>query len=158
MKPRSSLKLIIAIVISELAGGIGSVFTVSAIPTWYAALAKPVLNPSSWIFGPVWTTLYLLMGIAAFLVWNKGWYRKDVRKALGVFLLQLVLNAVWSIIFFGLHNQFWALIDIIAMWLAIVWTMALFYKISKPAMWLFLLYILWVSFAAYLNYSIWMLN
>ena len=158
MKLNSFFKLIIAIVVSELAGGIGSLFTISAIPTWYAGLAKPALNPPSWIFGPVWTTLYLLMGIAAFLIWNKGWGRKDVRKALYVFMIQLVLNALWSIIFFGLHSPLWALVCIIAMWLAIIWTMALFYKISKPAMWLLLPYILWVSFASYLNFSIWMLN
>ena len=158
MKFSSFLKLIIAIVVCELAGGIGSLFTISAISTWYTTLAKPSLNPPGWIFGPVWTTLYLLMGIAAFLVWNKGWDRKDVRKALGVFLLQLVLNAAWSIIFFGLHSPLWAFVDLVAMWLAIVWTITLFYKISKPAMWLLLPYILWVSFAGYLNYSIWILN
>jgi len=157
MKLNPLLKLATAIVVCELAGGIGSIFTISAIPTWYATLAKPALNPPSWIFGPVWTTLYLLMGIAAFLVWNKGWDRKDVRKALGVFLFQLVLNAAWSVIFFGLHSPLWAFVDLVAMWLSIVWTMALFYKISKPAMWLLLPYILWVSFAWYLNYSIWML-
>ncbi len=158
MKLNSFLKLITTIIVSELAGIIGTIFTVSAIPTWYTTLAKPALNPPSWIFGPVWTTLYLLMGIAAFMVWKKGWDRKDVRKALAVFGLQLVLNAVWSIIFFGLHSPLWALIDIALMWLAIVWTMVLFYKISKPAMWLLLPYILWVSFAAYLNYSILILN
>ena len=158
MKLPSFFKLIIAIVVCELAGGIGSLVTISAIPTWYAALAKPALNPPSWIFGPVWTTLYLLMGIAAFLVWKQGWDRRDVRKALAVFGLQLVLNAVWSIIFFGLHSPLWALVDLVAMWLAIVWTMTLFYRISKPAMWLLLPYVLWVSFAAYLNYSIWILN
>jgi len=152
------IKLIIAIVISELAGGVGSLITISAIPTWYATLAKPALNPPSWIFGPVWTTLYLLMGIAAFLIWNKGWDRKDVQKALGVFLLQLALNAIWSVIFFGLHSPFWAFVDIVLMWLAIISTMALFYRISRPAMWLLLPYILWVSFAAYLNYSILALN
>ena len=154
----STLKLITAIAVSELAGIVGTVFTVSAIPAWYTTLVKPNLNPPGWIFGPVWTTLYLLMGIAAFLVWNRGWSRRDVKAALGVFLLQLVLNAVWSIIFFGLESPLWALVDIALMWLAIVWTMALFYKISKPAMWLLVPYILWVSFAAYLNYSIWILN
>lgn len=153
-----TLKLIIAVVVSELAGIIGTIFTVSAIPTWYATLAKPALNPPGWIFGPVWTMLYLLMGIAAFLVWNRGWDRKDVRGALAVFGLQLVLNAFWSIIFFGLHSPLWALIDIALMWLTIVWTMVLFYKVSKPAMWLLVPYILWVSFAVYLNYSIWILN
>lgn len=152
------LKLIIAIIISELAGGIGTLFTISEIPTWYAGLIKPVLNPPSMIFGPVWTTLYFLMGIAAFLVWNKGWDRKDVRRALAVFGLQLFLNAIWSIIFFGLHSPFWAFVDITLMWLAIIWTMILFYKISKPAMWLLLPYIVWVSFAGYLNLMIWLLN
>ena len=158
MNLRSSLKLISAIIISELAGIIGSLFTFSAIPTWYATLAKPALNPPSWIFGPVWTTLYALMGIAAFLVWNKGLDRKDVREALSVFGLQLVLNASWSIVFFGLHSPLWALVNIVALWLSIIWTMILFYKISKPTLYLLLPYILWVSFASYLNYSIWMLN
>src|SRR5579872_327040 len=129
VNPRSFFKLIIAIAISELAGTIGAFFTTSSLPTWYATLAKPTLNPPAWIFAPVWTTLYLLMGIAAFLVWNKGWNRKDVRKALGVFLLQLVLNAVWSIIFFTLHSPAWAFADIIALWLAIIWTIIVFYKI-----------------------------
>lgn len=154
----NTLKLIIAVVVSELAGIIGTFFTISAIPNWYTTLTKPALNPPSWIFGPVWTTLYAFMGIAAFLVWKKGWDRKDVQKALAVFGLQLVFNAVWSIIFFDLHDPLWALVDITLMWLAIVWTMVLFYKISKPAMWLLVPYILWVIFAAYLNYSIWILN
>ncbi|MFA6314856.1 MAG: TspO/MBR family protein [Candidatus Paceibacterota bacterium] len=153
-----SIKLAVAIIVSELAGIIGSVFTISAIPTWYATLTRPALNPPSWLFGPVWTTLYLLMGIAAFLVWNKGLDRKDVRKALAVFGLQLVLNAAWSIIFFGLHSPLWAFVDIAFMWFTIIWTMFLFYKISKPAMWLLLPYILWVSFAGYLNFMIWILN
>ncbi len=155
---KNYLKLIIAIVVCELAGIIGSIFTASAIPTWYVTLAKPALNPPSWIFGPVWTTLYALMGIAVFLVWQKGIHHKHVRKAVAVFALQLVLNTMWSIVFFNFENPGWAFVNIVAMWLAIVWTMILFYKISKPAMWLLVPYILWVSFAAYLNYSIWILN
>ncbi len=151
-------KLITAVIVSELAGIIGSLFTFSKIPTWYVALAKPALNPPSWIFGPVWTTLYALMGIAAFLIWKKGLDRNDVRKALAVFGLQLALNTFWSIVFFGLHSPAWAFVNIISLWLAIAWTMILFYKISKPAMWLLAPYILWVSFASYLNYSIWILN
>jgi benzodiazapine receptor len=158
MKLNSFFKLICTIIICELAGIIGSFFTFSAIPTWYVTLAKPALNPPSWVFGPVWTTLYALMGISAFLVWKKGLDRQDVRKALYVFGFQLVLNSLWSIVFFGLHSPAWALVNIIAMWLAIIWTMILFYKISKPAMYLLVPYILWVSFATYLNYSIWMLN
>jgi tryptophan-rich sensory protein len=158
MRLNNFLKLVIAIVVSELAGIVGSVFTVSSIPTWYATLQKPSFSPPNWIFGPVWTTLYFLMGIAVFLVWKKGLERKDVKIALGVFGGQLVLNALWSIIFFGLHNPFWAFVEIIVLWLAILWTMFAFYKISRPAAYLLLSYILWVSFAAYLNYSIWIIN
>ncbi len=158
MRINNTFKLIITVVVSELAGVVGSLFTVSAIPTWYAGLVKPVLNPPSWIFGPVWTTLYALMGVVAFLVWRNGWEKKAVKRALGVFGIQLFLNAIWSIIFFGLHSPGWALVDIIALWLAIVCTIAVFYKISKPAAYLLLPYILWVSFASYLNCSIWMLN
>jgi tryptophan-rich sensory protein len=166
MRLSNIFKLIIAVVVSELAGVIGSLFTISAIPThsagsgqaWYAGLVKPALNPPSWVFGPVWTTLYFLMGIAAFLVWRMGWERKEVKMALGVFGIQLFLNAIWSIIFFGLHSPGWALVDIALLWLAIVWTMVVFYKISKPAAYLLVPYLLWVSFASYLNYAILVLN
>jgi tryptophan-rich sensory protein len=158
MRVNNFFKLVIAIGISELAGIIGSVFTISAIPNWYAGLVKPALNPPAWVFGPAWTTLYALMGIAAFLIWRMGWERKEVKMALGVFGIQLFLNAIWSIIFFGLQNPGWALVNIIFLWLAIVWTIAVFYKISKPAAYLLVPYLLWVSFASYLNYSIWALN
>lgn len=158
MKLNNFLKLVIAIVVSEAAGIIGSVFTVSAIPTWYAGLVKPALNPPSSVFGPAWTTLYALMGIAAFLIWKNGWERKDVRAALGVFGIQLFLNVIWSIIFFGLQSPGYALADIVLLWFAIVWTMVVFYKISKPACYLLVPYLLWVSFASYLNYSILVLN
>ena len=152
------LKLVVAIIVCELAGIIGSIFTISAIPMWYATLAKPMLNPPSWLFGPVWTTLYLLMGIAAFLIWRKGWNSRGVGTALSVFAVQLILNVVWSIIFFGLHSPSWALVDIIALWMAIVITIVTFAKISRPAAWLLAPYIFWISFAMYLNYSIWRLN
>jgi len=158
MKLNNFLKLVIAIVVSELAGIVGSVFTVSSIPTWYATLQKPSFSPPNWIFGPAWTTLYFLIGIAAFLVWKKGLERKDVKIALGVFGVQLFLNTLWSIIFFGLHNPFWAFIEIIVLWLAILATISAFYKISRPAAYLLLPYILWVSFAAVLNFSIMILN
>ena len=158
MKINNTFKLIIAIVVSELAGVIGSIFTVSAIPTWYASRAKPALNPPAWVFGRVWTTLYALMGVAAFLIWKKGWEKKEVKVALGIFGIQLVLNALWSVIFFGLHSPGAALINIIFLWLAILATMIVFAKISRPAAWLLAPYILWVSFAMYLNFSILMLN
>lgn len=158
-------KLVIAIVVSEATGIIGSVFTISAIPTWYAGLVKPALNPPAWVFGPAWTMLYALMGITLFLIWKQhsnilGNVRmlRIWRIGIAVFFIQLFLNTVWSIIFFGFQNPGWALVDIAALWLAIVWTMFIFYKISRPAVYLLVPYILWVSFASYLNYSIWMLN
>ena len=155
---KNILKLIVAIVISQLAGIIGSVFTMPAIEGWYANLAKPQLWPPNWIFAPVWTTLFFLMGIAAFLVWNKGLKRKHVKIALGIFIVQLVLNTFWSIIFFGLQSPGAALVEIIFLWLAILATIIAFAKISKPAAWLLVPYILWVSFASYLNLMIWMIN
>ena len=166
MNKHNAFKLIIAIALSEMAGIVGSVFTVSSIPTWYAGLARPEFSPPNWIFGPVWTTLFALMGIAAFLIWQRGLARRDVKIALGIFAIQLVLNTLWSIIFFGstsltingLNNIGIAFIEIIFLWLAILATIITFAKISKPAAWLLVPYILWVSFAAYLNYFIWILN
>mgnify|MGYP000992289893 CR=1 FL=1 len=155
---KNILKLISCIILCELAGIIGSVFTFSEIPDWYASLAKPALNPPSWIFGPVWTTLYALMGIALYIIIRKGWDRQDVRRGVWAFAIQLVLNSLWSIVFFGLHETGWAFVNLVAMWMAIAWTMILFGRISKPAIWLLVPYILWVSFAGYLNYSIWILN
>ena len=163
MKINNIWKLIIAVVVSELAGIIGSVFTTPSIAGWYAGLVKPALNPPAWVFGPVWTTLFALMGVSAWLVWSSYAKaledkKKGIKIALALFGLQLALNALWSIIFFGLHSPGAALIEIIFLWLAILATMITFAKISKPAAWLLLPYILWVSFAMYLNYSIWILN
>ena len=158
MKSINFPKLIIAIVVSELAGIIGSFFTAWAIPSWYSDLIKPVVNPPGWIFGPVWTALYLLMGVAAYLIWMKGWENKEVKAALGVFGIQLMLNAAWSVIFFGLQSPGAALIEIVSLWFAVIATIIAFSKISRQAVWLLAPYIIWVTFAAYLNYSIWLLN
>lgn len=158
MTSKNFLKLIIAIGVSELAGVIGSIFTTPSISGWYANLVRPEFAPPNWIFAPVWTTLFALMGIAAFLVWKRGLGDKKVKIALVIFLVQLILNTFWSIIFFGLHSPGGALIEMIFLWLAILATIIAFAKISKPAAWLLLPYILWVSFAGYLNFSIWMLN
>ena len=125
---------------------------------WYDMLYKPALNPPDWVFSPAWTILYILMGIAAFLVWKKRGEHKEIKTALAIFGIQLFLNIIWSIIFFTLHSPFWAFVDLIALWLAIVITIFYFYKISKPAAFLLIPYILWVTFAGYLNYSIWVLN
>ena len=145
-------KLIISILICQLAGGIGSVFTFSAIPNWYDFLNKPQFNPPNWIFGPVWTILYTLMGISAYLIFNKD------KKALMIFAVQLVLNAFWSIIFFGFHSILGGLIFIILLWFSILLTIAKFYKIDKNAAFLLIPYVLWVSFATILNYYLLVLN
>ncbi len=163
MKISNLFKLIIAIVISELAGIVGSVFTTPSIDGWYSGIVKPALNPPSWVFGPVWVTLFALMGIAAFLVWSAysgatDDRKKGIKTALTIFGIQLILNTIWSIIFFGFHSPFGAFIEIIFLWLAIVATIVAFARISKPAAWLLGPYIIWVSFAIYLNYSIWILN
>jgi Tryptophan-rich sensory protein (mitochondrial benzodiazepine receptor homolog) len=148
---------ILSIAICELAGGVGAIFTTPNVVGWYAELVKAPLNPPAFVFGPVWTTLFALMGIAAFLVWEK---RKDreVKTALAVFVLQLVLNVLWSVLFFGAHSPAAAFIDIIALWLAIIWTIIAFWKVTRLAAWLIIPYILWVTFAAYLNYSVMILN
>jgi len=158
MTLNNTFKLVTAVVLSELAGIVGSIFTTPSITGWYAGIVKPALNPPAWVFGPVWTTLFALMGIAAFLVLKKGWERRNVRTALGIFAGQLVLNTLWSIIFFGLHSPGGAMVEIVFLWLTILATIIAFAKISKPAAWLMLPYILWVSFAMYLNFAIWTLN
>lgn len=151
-------KLIFSIAICQLAGFIGSIFTSPSIPTWYASLNKPVFNPPSWIFAPVWTTLFFLMGVSLYLVWEKGLKEKKVKIALGFFSAQLLLNVLWSVIFFGLQQPLYAFIEIIILWTAILLTILKFYKISKPAAYLLMPYTLWVGFAAVLNYSLWMIN
>ena len=164
MKINNGFKLIIFIVVSELAGIIGSVFTFSSISSWYVTLIKPALNPPGYVFGPVWTTLYALMGIAAFMIWSSyakapaGQEKRKITTALTFFGIQLVLNTLWSIIFFGLRSPGAALVDIVFLWIAILATIIVFYKIRKTAAYLLLPYIAWVSFATYLNYSIWILN
>jgi benzodiazapine receptor len=152
------VKLAAAVLVCQAAGLIGSVFTVSGITTWYASINKPVFNPPNWIFAPVWTTLFLLMGVAAYLVWEKGLGNRDVRFALSVFGAQLALNVLWSLIFFGLQNPFYAFIEILFLWVAIALAILRFSGISRNAALLMVPYIAWVSFAAFLNYHIWMLN
>ena len=157
-KIRDILKLIISIVACQCAGLVGSMFTMSAIPTWYATLEKPPFTPPNWLFAPAWGTLYLLMGISAFIVWRKGLENRWVRGALIVFLIQLILNALWSVVFFGLESPLYGIVVIVALWIAILFTILKFLKISRTAGVLLLPYILWVSFAAVLNISIWVLN
>jgi translocator protein len=152
------IKLVLSIFLCQLAGVAGSAFTKPAVDTWYAALEKPFFTPPSWVFAPAWITLYLLMGISAFLIWDRELESLEVKKALGVFLLQLIINASWSMVFFGLKQITLSVIVIATLWLAILWTMVLFYKISKTASFILIPYLSWVSFALLLNVSIWFLN
>lgn len=149
-------KLILAIAICQLAGIIGFVFTQDSTGTWYQTINKPTFTPPAEIFGPVWITLYTMMGISLFLVWNKKSRHK--KKAITLFSIQLALNALWSILFFGLHAPWLAFANIILLWAFILAAMIQFYKISKPAAYLNLPYILWVSFAVVLNLAIALLN
>jgi benzodiazapine receptor len=151
-------KLVVSIVACQCAGIIGSIFTRSAIPTWYATIQKPPFTPPNWLFLPAWITLYVLMGVSAFLIWRRGLDDRRTRIALIIFLIQLILNALWSVAFFGLESPLYGVIVIIALWVAILFTLLRFFKISKAAGILLIPYILWVSFAAVLNTSILVLN
>lgn len=152
------LKLFISILIPLAVGGISGIFTTAEIPTWYAQLNKPWFNPPSWIFAPVWTSLYVLMGIAMFLVWKSNAPEPQKKMALYVYAIQLVLNFFWSIIFFHFHQTGWALVEIGFMWVFILLTIFAFGKINSIAAWLLVPYICWVSFATVLNHAIWKLN
>ncbi|MBI4177254.1 MAG: tryptophan-rich sensory protein [Candidatus Aenigmarchaeota archaeon] len=150
--------LAIFVLVCEVAGLIGSIFTISAIGTWYKDLNKPDFSPPDWIFGPVWTILYALMGISAYLVFSRGWKNKKVRNAINTFGIQLTLNVLWSIIFFGGKNPFLALLEITILWAAIFVTIQKFNGISKTAGKLMVPYLIWVTFATTLNLSIVLMN
>jgi tryptophan-rich sensory protein len=154
----NTVKLIISIAIPLLIGGISGFFTTAEIPGWYQTINKPSWNPPNRIFGPVWTTLYVLMGIALFLIWKSGANAQIKKTAVILFAAQLTLNFFWSFIFFKQHQVGWALAEIIVMWVVILLTILAFVPISKTAAWLLVPYISWVSFATILNYTIWKLN
>ena len=140
-------------------GYIASTATQAGNDVWYPTLVKPAFNPPDWLFAPVWSLIYVMIGVAAGLVWSRMDHQHaEVRKALLFFAIQLALNALWSVLFFGLHNPLLALIEIIILWLMIYETYVLFGKIHKVAGYLFIPYLLWVTFAAVLNASIWWLN
>lgn len=153
-----ALKLIGCIVGCELAGLLATPITAAAIPTWYASLEKPFFSPPNWVFGPVWTLLYLLMGVAVWLIWEHHRQTKAGRLAMQLFCVQLVLNFAWSIIFFGLRSPLLALIEIIILWITIFITLKKFYRLNKTAGYLLMPYLAWVSFATLLNAAIVMLN
>jgi tryptophan-rich sensory protein len=152
------IKLIASILICQLAGVIGALFNGTAIKTWYIGIAKPSFTPPAWVFAPVWITLYLLMGISLFLAWSADTDIKIKQTALVLFFIQLVLNTFWSYFFFYLNSPLSGLIEIIILWIFILWTMLRFYAVRPSAALLLIPYLLWVSFAAFLNFSIWQLN
>lgn len=158
MQIKKQKLLILSIFLSQLAGFIGAFATSPAIPSWYAQLTKPIFNPPSWIFGPVWTTLYTLMGIALYLIWSKGYRNKKIKEAVQLFLIHLVFNSLWSIVFFGLKNLGMAFVIIIVLWTMIACLIQKFWKIDKRASYLLFPYLAWVSFASLLNFAIWLLN
>jgi len=157
MKPAAIIKLIITCILCLSAGWAGSLSTGSN-SNWYQNLNKPSFNPPDWVFGPVWTALYIMMGISAFLIWQKGLNNNAVKIALLFFIIQLILNAIWTPLFFGLKSPILAFTEIILLWFGISLTIVKFYTLSKPASFLLIPYILWVTFAAFLNFSIVLLN
>lgn len=152
-------KLVVAIIICQGAGFIGSIFTSPTVKSaWYINLSKPSFQPPNWLFGPVWGLLFLLMGISVYLIWNNQDINVKLFIPLAIFIFQLILNILWSFLFFHLKNPWWAFIEIIILWFAILVTIIAFYRIVKMAGLLLTPYLLWVTFAAFLNYFLWTLN
>lgn len=158
MTIKSLPKLLFSIVLCEGAGLVGSLFTFSAISNWYVTLNKPSFSPPNYLFGPVWITLYALMGVSLYLIWQENIKKKEVKESLQAFGIHLFFNATWSMMFFGLRNSLLGLINILILWILIVIVIYKFYKINKTSGLLLLPYLVWVSFATYLNYSVWVLN
>jgi len=178
---KNIVKFVISILVCQLVGLVGSFFTAPAIDTWYALLNKPSFTPPGSFIGAVWIILFFLMGISLYLVWSKNWKIEMIAQgslpkawnrfseklwsgawkeenAFLIFTLQLVLNILWSVIFFGLKFPGLAFFELLMLWFAILYTIANFYRISKPASFLLLPYIAWVSFAGYLNFMLWQMN
>jgi len=152
------LKLVVAVAIPLLVAGLSGFATAQGVREWYPTLVKPSFNPPSWVFGPVWTLLYLMMGIAAFLVWQKGWESGAVKTALALFAIQLILNGLWSVLFFGMRSPGLAFAEILLLWISIGGTIVLFWRVAPIAGMLLLPYEAWVTFAVVLNGAIWILN
>lgn len=158
-KPAFSLLPLLGwIALCEAAGIIGSFFTVSAIPTWYATLVRPSFSPPNWVFGPVWTALYMLMGIAVYRVWRLGMNKPAVKSAVVFFLVHLFFNAIWSMLFFGAKNMPLAFVDISIIWVTLIFIIFRFEKLDRVSAYLLLPYLAWISFATVLNYNYWLLN
>jgi tryptophan-rich sensory protein len=159
IKRRFNIKLLVlAIVLCLVVGSSGSIFTSPQIGTWYASLAKPSWTPPNWAFGPVWTTLFILMGISLYIIWNRGFRTRMSKMALALFITQFALNVLWSFLFFALQSPIYGLIGIIPLWIMIAATIVAFYRISRPAAFILIPYLAWVTIATLLNYSLLVLN
>ena len=158
IKPKTLLTLVFWIVLCMATGYIGTFFTDSSMTSWYQNLSKPAFTPPGWVFGVVWTLLYILMAVAAFIISQQNLKKPETKAALALFLFQLVLNGLWTPIFFGMHLILTALIEIIILDLAILLTLIMFYKISRIATALLVPYFIWVTFAIVLNAAFWRLN
>ena len=158
MKKGLFIKIVICLAVTFSAPVVSSFVMAPGGSDWYANLNKPFFNPPGWVFGPVWTVLYILMAVSAALVWQKGLDRPKVRAAMGLYLAQLVLNAIWTPIFFGLEMPLLAFIDIVLLWVGIIFTILAFLRVSKIAAALMTPYLVWTTFAAVLNFSLWYLN
>jgi benzodiazapine receptor len=154
---RQIVMFLVFVLASFAAGGIGAVYSIPAVADggWYETLPQPSWTPPNWVFGPVWNTLYALMGIAAWLVWRKAGGIRTAAVPLALFAIQLLLNAAWSAIFFGLHQVGFALVEITLLWLAILLTLISFWRVSALAGALLIPYLVWVSYALTLNWGIW---
>ncbi len=158
MKAKELAIAALFVIACELAGAIGSLFTIPAIGTWYAALHKPFFTPPSYVFGPIWLVLYALIGISAYLVWEVGLRKRGVKVALVAFAVQLVLNVLWSALFFGLRSPLYGFIAIVVLWLSVLVTLLTFWRVSKKGAAVFLPYMAWVTFALLLNLFVVLLN
>jgi len=158
MKKTFLVKILISVAVCLLMGFLASIATQSSVDTWYGTLKKPFFTPPNYLFGPVWTVLYILMGIAAGMVWSRGLHHIWVKTALYHFLFQLLFNALWSIVFFSLQEIVWALLTIILLFTLILLTIKWFNVVNKKAAYLLVPYALWVFFAMVLNFEIWRLN
>lgn len=158
MTAKLFIRIALAMGVCLFIGFVASLATQTSIVDWYPSLAKPWFNPPNWIFGPVWILMYVLMGVAAGIVWSKGFYHKWVKTGLYHFGFQLLLNGAWSLLFFGLKEPLWALIDIIALFIFLLLTIKWFKIVSNTAAYLLIPYAVWVLFAAALNFEIWRLN
>jgi benzodiazapine receptor len=152
-----AVRLFISVLVPLVIGGVAGLFTANAIPLWYEQLIQPSFNPPNQVFGPVWTTLYILMGVSCYRIWIQP-AGEEKRRALLVYALQLFLNFCWSFIFFYFQLIGWALVEIILLWISILLMIRLFYRIDKVSAWLNIPYLLWVSFATILNAAYFYLN